>query len=82
MRDLDSIALDRQCSSCLNLGCAGSNDGGGTSRKGSQVGMGGAAAILNGKHLRLAVNSETYSQRLTFYFSGFEVIEKRRRSVP
>lgn len=40
MRDLDSIALDRQCSSCLHLGCAGSNDGGGTSRKGSQVGKG------------------------------------------
>lgn len=41
MRDLDSIALDRQCSSCLHLGCAGSNDGGGTSHKGSQVGKEG-----------------------------------------
>jgi hypothetical protein len=69
MRDLDSIALDRQCSSCLHLGCAGSNDGGGTSHKSSQVGKGGGAAILNGKHLRLAVNSETYSQRMTFHFS-------------
>jgi hypothetical protein len=43
MRDLDSIALDRQCSSCLHLGCAGSNDGGGTSHKGSQVGKGGSS---------------------------------------
>lgn len=59
MRDLDSIALDRRCSTGLHLGCVGSNDGGGTSRKGSQVGKGGVAAILNGKHLRLAVNSET-----------------------
>lgn len=40
MRDLDSITLDRRCSTGLHRGCAGSNDGGCTSRKGSQVGKG------------------------------------------